>query len=382
VSGEDARTLRKVAATIANVFESSPMTARVRDNWGPESFSVRLNTDADRANIAGLTNLDVAGASMAALNGTRLTVLREGDKQIPVVARMRMEQRASLADIRNLYVYSNQGSQRAPLESISTISYGMRTERLQRRNQFRTITVSTWSSPGYLPSEVVNAAMPRLQEIERALPPGYWMEIGGEYGEQVKGFANLAMVRGISVVMIFLALVIQFKHAFKPFIVFAAIPFGVAGGLAMLWMMGAPFGFMAFLGVASLIGVIVSHIIVLFDFIEEARERGEPLRDALVDAGIVRLRPVFITVAATVIALVPLARNGGPLWEPMCYAQMGGLTFATFVTLLLVPVIYAIFVLDLRLVTWAPGHGGSEQAGPAHQAQAEGPLAIDRGVEL
>jgi multidrug efflux pump subunit AcrB len=139
---------------------------------------------------------------------------------------------------------------------------------------------------------------------------------------------------------------------------------------------------MAFLGVASLVGVIVSHIIVLFDFIEEARERGEPLRDALVDAGIVRLRPVFITVAATVIALVPLARNGGPLWEPMCYAQMGGLTFATFVTLLLVPVIYAIFVLDLRLVTWAPGHGESEQAGQAHQAQAEGPLAIDRGVQL
>ena len=105
---------------------------------------------------------------------------------------------------------------------------------------------------------------------------------------------------------------------------------------------------------------------MLFDFIEEARERGEPSRDALVDAGIVRLRPVFITVAATVIALFPLARNGGPLWEPMCYAQMGGLTCATFVTLLLVPIIYAIFVLDLKLVRWVPGHDGRDPEPGAH----------------
>src|SRR4029453_14085215 len=166
------------------------------------------------------------------------------------------------------------------------------------------------------------------------------------------GFNNLVMVMAISVAMIFLALAIQFKHALKPFIVFAAIPFGVAGALATLWLMGAPFGFMAFLGVASLIGVIVSHIIVLFDFIEEAHEHGKPLEEALLDAGIVRLRPVLITVAATVIALFPLAAHGGPLLGPMFYAQIGGLTVATFVTLLVVPVLYAVFVLDLKLVKW------------------------------
>jgi multidrug efflux pump subunit AcrB len=120
---------------------------------------------------------------------------------------------------------------------------------------------------------------------------------------------------------------------------------------------------MAFLGVASLVGVIVSHIIVLFDFIEEAREAGKPLEEALLDAGIMRLRPVLITVAATVIALFPLAAHGGPLWQPMCYAQIGGLTAATFVTLLVVPVIYATAVLDLRLVAWntiqAPEEGAA-----------------------
>jgi multidrug efflux pump subunit AcrB len=114
--------------------------------------------------------------------------------------------------------------------------------------------------------------------------------------------------------------------------------------------MGMPFGFMAFLGIASLIGVIVSHIIVLFDVIEEMHAQGKPLVEALLDAGIVRLRPVLITVAATVTDLFPLAAHGGPLWEPMCYAQIGGLTVATVVTLLLVPVLYAIFVLDLKMV--------------------------------
>ena len=117
-------------------------------------------------------------------------------------------------------------------------------------------------------------------------------------------------------------------------------------------VMHASFGFMAFLGIASLVGVIVSHIIVLFDFIEEKHEEGEPLVEALLDAGIMRLRPVLITVGATVIALFPLAAHGGPLWEPLCYAQIGGLTIATFITLLLVPVLYSIFVLDLRIVKW------------------------------
>jgi multidrug efflux pump subunit AcrB len=163
----------------------------------------------------------------------------------------------------------------------------------------------------------------------------------------------MAIVMMISIVMIFLALVFQFKHAIKPFIVFAAIPYGVVGAVAALWLMQMPFGFMAFLGIASLIGVIVSHIIVLFDFIEEKHEEGEPLVEALLDAGIMRLRPVMITVAATVIALFPLAAHGGPLWEPLCYAQIGGLTIATFVTLLLVPVLYATCVLDLKIVKWS-----------------------------
>src|SRR6266496_2872165 len=166
----------------------------------------------------------------------------------------------------------------------------------------------------------------------------------------------------------------QFGNAIKPFVVFAAVPYGVVGGLMALWIMGTPFGFMAFLGIISLVGLIVSHIIVLFDLIEEKHAAGEPLKEAVLDAGIMRLRPVLITVLALVIALVPLALRGGPLWEPMCYAQMGGMLCATFITLLLVPVIYSIFVLDLKLIKWeAAGAPNSED----EQSQAAGDVEAD-----
>jgi multidrug efflux pump subunit AcrB len=228
----------------------------------------------------------------------------------------------------------------------------MQTEKVRRRNQFRTITVSCMAEAGHLPSEIMSAAHPRLTAFADQLPPGYRMDIGGSEEEQVKGFKNLVVVLMISVVAIFLSLVYQFRNAIKPFVVFAAVPYGIAGGLIALWITGTPFGFMAFLGMISLIGLIVSHIIVLFDFIEEKHAEGEPLKEAVLDAGIMRLRPVMITVLALVIALVPLAMHGGPLWEPMCYAQMGGMMVATFITLLLVPVIYSIFVLDLKLIKW------------------------------
>ncbi len=370
LSGEDLDTLRAQAEQVKAIFRADPKAARVRDDWGDESFVVKLQTDPDRANLAGVTNLDVAAASANAITGHLVTTLREGDKQIPVVARLRMDERAQLADLNSLYVYSSQTGGRVPLQQVSSVGYQMQTEKLRRRNQFRTITVSCFPAAGVLSSEVMSTARERLNAFTAMLPPGYKLEIGGEEEDQIKGFNNLLVVLAISVALIFLALVFQFKHAVKPLIVFAAIPFGMVGALAALWVMGSPFGFMAFLGCVSLVGVIVSHIIVLFDFIEEAHERGEPLQEALLDAGIMRLRPVLITVGATVIALFPLAAHGGPLWQPMCYAQIGGLTLATVITLLLVPVLYAIFVLDLKLVAWEPAAKTNHPASDLNAAEA------------
>jgi multidrug efflux pump subunit AcrB len=182
----------------------------------------------------------------------------------------------------------------------------------------------------------------------------------------------------ISIVAIFIALVLQFKSAVKPLVVFAAIPFGAIAALLGLRVMGAPFGFMAFLGVISLIGVIVSHVIVLFDFIEEEHAAGAPLRTALLDAGIMRLRPVLVTVGATVLGLIPLAIHGGPLWEPLCFVQIAGLSAATVVTLVIVPVLYTIFVLDLKLVRWdAPTHPPSSPELPSELHGGASPVPAE-----
>ena len=352
ISGADTAVLHQLSSELQAIFRSQPNAARVRDDWGEPAMTARLKVDPDRANLSGVTNLDVALSSAAAMSGLPVSTYREGDKQIPIAARLRMEERAGLSDVQSTYVYSMTSNQRVPLRQVSQVATEMAIPKIKRRNQFRTVTVSAFPIPGVLPSQVLTPLLPRIKEFQKQLPPGYFLEIGGEYDEQQKGFKELSVVMAISVLLIYIALVMQFRNAVKPFLVFAAIPYGMTGALAGLVIMGQPFGFMAFLGIASLVGVIVSHVIVLFDFIEEAHERGEPLREALLDAGIVRLRPVMITVGATVLGLVPLAMHGGPLWEPLCYAQIGGLTIATFVTLLLVPVLYSIFVLDLKLIKW------------------------------
>jgi multidrug efflux pump subunit AcrB len=351
-SEEDIRTLRRLARNLEDIFLSLPNTAGVRNDWDAESSGVKLKIDPDRANLAGITNQDVAASSTSAMIGAQLTTLQEGNKEIPVVARLKVEERAQLSDLQNLYVYAMQGSAKVPLTQVSKIEHSMNTERIIRLDHFRTIAVRCFPRQGVLSSEVLKAAGPKLEEFEKNLPPGYKIRMGGDYYQQHRGFGELGIVMAASIFLIFLALVLQFNNAVKPFLVFAAAPYGVVGAVAALWIMGTPFGFMAFLGVASLIGVIVSHVIVLFDFIEEKHAEGEPFEEAVIDAGIVRLRPVMITVGATVLALFPLALHGGPLWQPLCYTQIGGLCVATFITLLLVPVLYSIFVLDLKILKW------------------------------
>jgi multidrug efflux pump subunit AcrB len=365
IEGEDIATLRAIASDVQAVLRSEPDVDRIRNDWGADVFSVRMEVDSDRANLIGITNLDVAQSSAAALSGSVVGKLREGDHVVPIVTRLRASERARLSDVDGLYVRSSATGQLVPLQQISSISYEMTTNRILRHNRVRAIAVGGFPREGVLPSQIIAAVKPKLDALK--LPPGYRLVVAGEQEEQKKNFMGLVVVLGISVAAIFAALVFQFRSAVKPLIVFAGIPYGVMGALVSLRIMDSPFGFMAFLGVISLIGVIVSHIIVLFDFIEEMHAHGEPFRDALIDAGIARMRPVLITVGATVTALIPLAIEGGPLWQPLCYAQIGGLTVATVITLVMVPVLYAITVLDLRLVRWetvTPAAGSDGHAAP------------------
>jgi multidrug efflux pump subunit AcrB len=356
ILGDDARVLREQAEKLRAIVKTSPFALNVRDDWGNDAIRTRLEIDHDRAGLAGVSSRDIAVSMYSGVAGAPIGHLREGRKNIPIVQLMDYGQRQTVTDLSQLYVYSSHAPVRLTLGQISRLTYSPEMAVINRVDQYRAINVAALPAPGRLADEVTTPLLPRLREFESQLPAGYRFEIVGELKEQLKGQLGALTVVVASVIAIYLALVFQFKHAIKPFIVFAGIPFGMVGAFASLWLTGMPMGFLAILGITSLIGVIVSHVIVLFDFIEEQHEVGAPLRDALIDAGIRRIRPVLITVGATVLALFPLALHGGPLWEALCYAQIGGLTVATAVTLFLVPVFYAVFVFDLKIVSWSRPH--------------------------
>jgi multidrug efflux pump len=357
ILGDDVRVLREQAEKLRAILKASPFAINVRDDWGNDAIRTRLEIDHDRAGLAGVSSHDIAVSMYSGVTGAPIGYLREGRKNIPIVQLMDYGQRQTVTDLSQLYVYSSQAPVRFTLGQISRLTYSAEMAVIHRVDQYRAINVAALPAPGRLADEVTGPLMSRIREFERQLPAGYRFEIVGELNEQLKGQRRSITVVIASVIAIYLALVFQFRNAIKPFIVFAGIPFGAVGAFASLWLTGKPMGFLAILGITSLIGVIVSHVIVLFDFIEDQRELGAPLRDALIDAGIRRIRPVLITVGATVLALFPLALHGGPLWEALCYAQIGGLTLATAVTLFLVPVFYAVFVFDLKVVPWSQPDG-------------------------
>jgi multidrug efflux pump subunit AcrB len=381
IYGDDIETLRSLAAATKRQLRDLPGTDNIYDDWDSEVFRIAASIDTDRANLTGVTNEDIAVLLYTGLSGTATTYLQERDHPIPITFRLRSDERSRLEDLGNLDAYSSMTNVRVPISQLAKFDTKLVSPKIWRRFYQRCITIKCDPVPGVLPSAVVKEMQTRLGDLSRDWPPGYRFEFGGEYEEQVKGFNAVGLALAVSLVCIYLALVVQFNSVTKPLLVFAAVPFGMVGGILGLMPFDTPFGFMAFLGVASLAGVIVSHIIVLFDYIEEACERGEPLRQAVIDSALVRLRPVVVTVLATVGGLIPLAIEGGPLWEPMCYVQIVGLLLATLVTLVIVPVLYVLFVENLKLIRWQPetaivippmegAHQGSPCAPPKPQESA------------
>jgi multidrug efflux pump subunit AcrB len=352
ISGPDIATLRQLSDQVKQVLLGVPATGDVTDDWGVETLKMRLEVDSARANRAGITHQDVATSSMLAFSGMTATQLRDGDRLSDVVVRLRSDERGSASNIRNLYVWSGRTGRAVPIEQVARTVPDYQPQKIVRYRQDRTITVGALPKPGQLPSSLLKDARKVLDTLP--LPPGYRLEYGGEHEVQTRAFATVSIAMKVSVALIFIVLVWQFASVFKPIIVFGAIPFGLVGAVLGLAVSRTNFGFMAFLGVASLIGVIVSHIIVLFDFIEEAREEGVGLHRAVIDAGLVRLRPVLVTVLATVGGLIPLAIEGGPMWRQLVYVQIGGLLLATVVTKGVVPLMYVLFTEDLKLIDWKP----------------------------
>lgn len=362
ILGPNPGKLLQLSAQLQRVFRADPLAARIRDDWGNDRTDMRVLVNSNKAAAAGITNQDVAKSTAMNTSGLPVGSLLDGDQTIPILLRQFHGERSFLTDPQHESVYRAKGGKPVPLGQIASISLAPQTALLRHYNRSRAVTISCYPVAGALASTVLQRARPAIDGMVSALPAGYSLTLEGEYKAQKNGFGDLAIALGVSVLTIYLALMAQFRSVVKPLIVFAAIPFGCIGALLALAVMGEPFGFMAFLGVASLVGIIVSHIIVLFDRIEEQHDQGAPLPDTLLNAGVLRARPILITLGATAFALVPLAAHGGPLWKPLCYAEIGGLLLAGLVTLLLVPTLYAFFVLDLKWIKWG-AQESSERTG-------------------
>jgi multidrug efflux pump subunit AcrB len=361
LQGPELATLRRLGDEVKSLMRQAPGTENIHDDWDPESLQINLQVAPDRANMTGVTNQDVAMMTNAGLSGYTATTLRERDRQVPVVLRLRPDERSRMEDMKTLQVFSSRAGTQVPLEQVGSFRTEMVSPKIGRRDNERCLTVKCDTVPGVLPSGVADRLESALVEASKSWPPGYRFAFGGEKEEQAKGFAFMMTAMVASILGIYLALVLQFNSLTKPLLVFAAVPFGMIGGMMGLLIFNVPLGFFALLGLSSLAGVIISHVIVLFEYIEEAHERGEPLRRAVIDAALVRLRPVLVTVLATVGGLVPLAMKGGPLWEPLCCVQIIGLLVATLVTKVVVPVLYVLFVEDFKLIKWAaPGEHVAE----------------------
>lgn len=336
LSGPDLDHLRRLGDRVSGAIRDAG-GYKVHDNLGRRVPALQIDIDQERANTLGVNNAQIGRLAQAAFSGIPVTELREGDHLIPVVIRLRVEERNEADKIRALYVRS-MSDRLVPLESVASVNLKPEFATIEHVNQLRTLTVMAYPVFGELPSAVLARARAAMDAIE--LPAGYAIEYAGEAKELRQSQAEMGTVMAISIGLIAIAMVLQFHSVMKSLVVLATVPLGLVGAFLGLAVTGSALGFMALLGIVSLAGVIVSHIIVLSDFIEESRREGVPLREALVQAGLVRLRAVLATVLATVGGLIPLALTGGELWRPLTAVHIFGLLLATVLTLVLLPVLY------------------------------------------
>ncbi|APZ93584.1 efflux RND transporter permease subunit [Fuerstiella marisgermanici] len=359
----DVEQLRKTADQVKALIKQQAGTWDIADSWGVDGFQLRIDIDDEKANLAGVTNADVADILTAYFSGLKLSTFREGDHQIPVYFRLEPQQRRSLNGVDAAYVEGENG--KLPLNSIAKTITEWQPAKIERRDLNRTINVSAEVEDGVSGNDVVNAVMAsdEMQSIIAALPIGYRIEIGGSLEESQDSSAEMLMSFAISLLLIVLILVLQYNGWSKTLIILATLPLAMIGAWFGLWLTNNPLGFMPQLGLLSLFGIVLNTGIIFIEFAdiliaEKARQlqaagtatgpilglTRTQFRACLSAAGKQRMLPIFLTTATTIGGLIPLALSGGPLWEGMAWLMVYGLIVATLLTLYIVPSLFAIIV--------------------------------------
>ncbi|MCP4676719.1 MAG: efflux RND transporter permease subunit [Deltaproteobacteria bacterium] len=349
IVGPDFEIMNRISAEIQDILRATPGAYQVRDNVGPDVPSLKIDVDQERASRVGVTNTDVAIAFLATYQGFELTRFNMGDEEIPVILRLADEERSIDQDLNEIPVASNITGEKVPLGNIASIEPQWGPGVIKHYNGRRALTVLAWNRDR-LANSIVEEAMVKIKKIR--LEPGYHVEIAGEKEEMDRAFKELLIIFGVIIISLIGLLVIQLGTIKKAIIVLLAVPLSVVGASLGLFFGGYSFSFPVFLGIVSLAGIVIKDSVVFVDFVERARARGLPIKESLVQAGVYRIRPIILTTVTTIGGLLPLALFGGVLFEPMAWTMIAGLTLATVLTLVVIPIYYFLLVRENPSVSY------------------------------
>jgi HAE1 family hydrophobic/amphiphilic exporter-1 len=352
IRGFDLDASRRLMAEVKAVMEQTPGVADVRASREAGRPEVVIRVDRAKAAAFGIAVTDVGRALETAVLGRRATPLRIGGDEYAIIVRLPEEQRRSLADALAVPVRTASGSLVA-LQDVVEASDGEGPAMIERDNQERVVNV-TGELDGRTLGETVTALRQGLDRIPR--PTGFSLAITGDFEEQQKSFYELLTALGLALLLVFLVMVAQFESLKDPFVIFLSVPTCITGVVLALWLTGTTINVQSFIGLIVLVGIAVSNGIVMVDFINQlVREEGRPLESAVRDGALARMRPVLMTTAVTILAMLPMALGlgeGGELQAPMARVVIGGLLSSTLITLYLVPIVYRF--IGRRRQTAAP----------------------------
>jgi multidrug efflux pump len=382
ISGADIPTVRELARKAADVVRQNTNVHNVNLDWEEPSKVVRLAIDQERARVLGVSSQDLANFLQSSLSGVPVTYYRERDQLIEVSLRGPADERARLSLLESLAVPTPSG-QSVPLKQIATVSYGFEEGIIWRRNRLPTITVQA-NIYGDAQGPTVSAQIdPQLDAVRAQLPPGYSIDVGGAVEESAKGGKSVAAGVPLFILVVLTVLMIQLRSFSRTVLVVLTAPLGLIGVTLFLLLTGKPFGFVAMLGTIALSGMIMRNSVILVDQIERDIADGVAPWNAVVEATIRRFRPIVLTAAAAVLAMIPLARS--VFFGPMAVAIMGGLIVATVLTLLFLPALYAAWFRVRRPVEDAVPEGGEvamDGLGAAAHLQPTGRPGEGRGDDF
>jgi len=342
VIGPDPALLRGHADEVKAVLRDNPNMRGVNDNWNESVKVIRLEVDQAKARALGVTSQAIAQASKTMFSGTTVGQYRENDLLIDIVLRQAPDERQAISDIGNAYIPTSSGRS-IPLTQIAKPVFTWEPGVMWRENRDYAITVQGDVIEGLQGATVTTQLLPKLRELEAgwaaAGQGGYRVEVAGAAEESSKGSASIVAGVPIMLFLVFTLLMLQLHSFSRSLLVFITGPMGIAGVAGALLVLNRPFGFVALLGVIALMGMIQRNAVILIDQIEIDRAAGVPAWDAIVESAVRRLRPIVLTAAAAVLAMIPLSRS--VFWGPMAVAIMGGLIVATVLTLLALPAMYA-----------------------------------------